>query len=110
MLGMLRVSLHAFGFSYETALNGRVALEKIQRDPHYFRLIITDIRMPGLDGFELIEQSRATGYDGAFIVFCGVTSPDDLERLRELRVSAVIKKPARRGELSAAIRAAVLAS
>jgi hypothetical protein len=41
----------------------------------------------------------------AFIVYCGMTSQDDIERFRELRVACVIKKPARPGELISAIRA-----
>jgi DNA-binding response OmpR family regulator len=94
-------------------LNGAkrlAALEQIRRNQNRFRVIITDIRMPGLDGFGLIEQSRAFGYSGPFIVYAGMTSHDDLQRFRELGVAHVIRKPARPGEISAALRALAAAA
>lgn len=104
ILDLLRTSLHRLGYRCETAQNGFAALERIRQNQHRFRIIITDIRMPGLDGFGLMEQSRAAGYTGPFIVYAGMTSPDDLERFRELGVAQVIMKPARPGQLSAAVR------
>ena len=34
-------------------------------------LVLTDIRMPGIDGFELIEQCRAQGADCRFAMLTG---------------------------------------
>ena len=47
---------------------------------------------------------QSAGYTGPFIVYAGMISPDDRQRLRELRVSRVIVKPARVGELIGAIK------
>jgi DNA-binding response OmpR family regulator len=110
ILDLLRVSLNRLGYTCETAQNGFAALERIRQNQHRFRVIITDIRMPGLDGFGLIEQSRLAGYSGPFIVYAGVNSADDRDRFRELGVAHVITKPARPGELSAALRALVAAA
>jgi CheY-like chemotaxis protein len=110
VLDLLRVSVCRLGYPCETAQNGFAALEKIRRHQDRFGVIITDIRMPGLDGFGLIEQSRAAGYAGPFIVYAGMTSPDDLQRFRELGVAHVIRKPARPGELSSALRALAAAA
>lgn len=110
ILDLLRASLSRLGYPCATAQNGFAALEQIRQSQDHFRVIITDIRMPGLDGFGLIEQSRAAGYSGPFIVYAGMTSPDDLQRFRELGVARVIAKPARPGELSAAVRALAAAA
>ena len=44
------------GYAFDTAVNGVDALEKIN-DNHY-ALVLTDIRMPEMDGYELATQVR----------------------------------------------------
>jgi DNA-binding response OmpR family regulator len=104
ILDVLKDAFSMSGYDVETALNGFVALQKVNRNPHHFQLILTDLRMPGLDGFGFIEQARSSGYTGPFVVYAGMISDNDRQRLRELRVSRVIAKPARAGELIATIR------
>ena len=58
ILEMLEVALFNLGYTnIESAEDGVEALEKIQEDD--FDLIITDINMPNMDGFELISNLRA---------------------------------------------------
>ena len=45
-------------FSFETASNGLDALEKIGED--IFDLVLTDIKMPGMDGFELLQKIKGS--------------------------------------------------
>ncbi len=45
------------GFSVEVAESGPVALEKLSRRP--FDLMLTDIKMPGMDGVALLKQAKA---------------------------------------------------
>ncbi len=104
VLTMLRASFDAAGYEVETARNAFLALQKVKKNPQHFQIIVTDIRMPGMDGFGLIEQARATGYEGPFVVYAAMISPDDRQRLAELHVQNVFLKPARPAELIAAIR------
>jgi CheY-like chemotaxis protein len=97
-------SLRDFGYDVDTAQNGFAALLKVNKGAERLQLIITDLRMPGIDGFQLIEQSRNAGYDGPIIVYAAAIGPDARHRLRELRVTRIIDKPARIGEIIAAIR------
>jgi len=100
----LVTTLSAVGYEVEVAPNGFIALMKVSKSPQRFGLIVTDLRMPGLDGFEFIEQSRAAGYDGKFLVYAASITPDARLRLRELRVERIIEKPVRGGGLIDAVR------
>jgi len=45
------------GYEIETALGGEVALHQIRQSPP--DLIVLDVMMPGLDGYEVTRQLRA---------------------------------------------------
>lgn len=48
-------SLKTQGYIVETAVNGHDALEQLQKET--FDLILTDLKMPGMDGMVLVEQA-----------------------------------------------------
>jgi two-component system chemotaxis response regulator CheY len=54
----ISVALKSKGFSVITASDGMEALEKISSLPQQVALIITDLNMPNLDGYTLIETLR----------------------------------------------------
>jgi CheY-like chemotaxis protein len=49
--------LKGLGYEVESAENGQQALE--QMGAHSFHLMVTDYKMPGMDGLELIREARA---------------------------------------------------
>jgi CheY-like chemotaxis protein len=104
VLELLGAAFLTAGYDVEMAKNAFVALQKVNKNPQRFQLIITDIRMPGLDSFGLIEQARASGYPGAFVVYAAMISHDDRQRLRELRVHSVLTKPTPSSELISAAK------
>ena len=104
VLNFLKAAFAASAYNVETAQNGSVALQKLSKDPNRFQVIVTDLRMPRLDGFGLIEQSRANGYAGPFVIYAASIDPNDRQRLSELGVRRVIDKPASAGELIAAVK------
>jgi DNA-binding response OmpR family regulator len=90
------------------AANGREALEIVQReDPD---LLITDLRMPDVDGAELIKAVRAIPYHEHMPVVClsSVSSRDDVARLIQLGISDYVLKPVRPGDLAERIRAVLV--
>lgn len=103
VLEWLESGLSASGYSVDIAQNGFTALRKVTKHPARFSVIITDLRMPGMDGFEFIEQSRAAGYDGKFLIYASAVTSDAQQRSRELRVERVIEKPVHRRDLIAAV-------
>jgi CheY-like chemotaxis protein len=92
------------------AKNGFVALQKVTKSPGQFQAIITDLRMPGMDGFGLIEQCRRAGYGGPFVVYAGMISPDARQHLHELGIHRVISKPASASQLISTLREVETAS
>ncbi len=75
------------------APSGRKAWQLIQDEP--FSAIITDLHMPHMDGFELIERVRAAARLAyvPIIVVSGDCDPDTPERVRRLGADAYFAKP-----------------
>lgn len=99
VLDMLAKALGSAGHHVEVATDGRAAVTKVAKDPAYFQLIVTDTRMPRLDGFGVVQEARSAGYRGKIIVFANALSPEDRQRYTELRVDRVVDKPGQAGEL-----------
>jgi two-component system chemotaxis sensor kinase CheA len=54
---LLRSILQSAGYTVETAMHGRDALDKLQANT--YDLVVSDVEMPHLTGFELTRQIRA---------------------------------------------------
>ena len=103
VLDMLAKTLESAGHHVEVATDGRAAISRLNEDPHFFQLIVTDTRMPRLDGFGVVREARSAGFGGRIIVFANALSAEDRQRYAELRVDRVIDKPGKAGELVGAI-------
>lgn len=55
-----------FGYQVETAENGAVALEKLLAEN--YQLLVTDINMPEMDGYELIRNVHDQGISIPIII------------------------------------------
>jgi two-component system, sensor histidine kinase and response regulator len=95
------------------AASGEEALSLLRRAAQAgrpYRLVLTDVHMPGMDGFDLVVKIRAASLSGLVIMM--LTSGEqlgDIARCRELGVSAYLTKPVRRADLRASIVAALKA-
>ena len=103
VLDMLSKTLQSAGHHVEVATDGRAAISRVEADPDYFQLIVTDTRMPRLDGFGLVQEARSAGFVGQIIVFANGLSAEERQRYADLRVDRVIDKPGKSGELVGAI-------
>jgi len=54
---LLKMSLERLGFEVSTAKDGREALGSVRENPP--DLIITDVMMPEMDGYEVLTQLRS---------------------------------------------------
>ena len=101
---LLKASLTAQGFTIEAANDGRHGLERmIEVKPD---LLITDINMPEMDGFELIEAVRGDKELSTLpiLVLSTEFSDDKKARAREAGATGWITKPFDATKLGTAIR------
>lgn len=66
------------GYHCISAENGKKALEQL--DKEYIDLIISDIMMPVLDGYTLIQEIRQANYKQPVLIITAKDSFDDIER------------------------------
>lgn len=109
VLQVLQHLLSAEGYLVTTANNGEDALEKVYHSSGLPALILADIMMPGMDGFELchhvrIEESTRTI---PFIFVTAKTSYTDRAKAYGLGVQRYITKPFTREQVLGAVRLAL---
>lgn len=76
---------------------------------HDADVVVTDLQMPGTDGFELTRRLRADGYRLPVIMVTGSPLPDLEIRAAEAGITTVLDKADGLLGVVAAIREAVLA-
>lgn len=87
------------GFRVRTAEHGAEALDQLEGPPP--DVILLDLRMPVMDGAELVRRLRARGCVVPVVV---MSAHADLEQLTErLDVQAVVRKPFDLHELMSAL-------
>jgi len=94
ILNLLEATLKFKGYRVVTARNGEEALEVIQKDRP--ALIITDILMPKMDGFNLVHRLRINPETRTIpVVFLSATyvAPEDKEFAHSIGVNRFIEKP-----------------
>lgn len=107
MLGMITAVLEDRGFTVSTASDGREGLAKATKE--HPELVITDVVMPNMDGWQLVRELRAMRMF-AFVPVILLTQLDSRrDRLQGFRLGAddYLAKPFRLEELVARVERAL---
>ncbi len=93
MLEFLRSMLELSGHEYEVLAvpSAEEGLLELQRTN--FDLLITDIRLPGMSGFDLIRRARRFRPDIAVIILTAYSSPQGRQEAESLNVYRYFTKP-----------------
>jgi CheY-like chemotaxis protein len=81
------------------AESGPAALTLLESMVDPVPLILTDVHMPDMDGFELIKHVKIHSQIPTVIMLTSGSYPGDIARSRELGADAYLIKPVRRSEL-----------
>ena len=79
-------------FASEIAYNGQEALDFTDQEDT--EVILLDLKMPGIDGFEVLEKIKHNKPDIEVIILTGHGSEKDKKRCLELGAFAYLQKPA----------------
>lgn len=86
-------TLEVYGYRIQTAKDGIEALTLIEKDRNKFRLVLTDMMMPNMDGGSLIRALQRLTPDIKIIAVSGITDQEILEKIKKSRVEAFLPKP-----------------
>ena len=103
-LSMFRLFLEAWGYSVLTAENGSEGLEIFRKEKP--AIVITDIKMPGIDGLAVLQEILDVDPNALVIVITGHGDADLAQRAMENKAVAFIHKPIKREALDAALKKA----
>jgi PAS domain S-box-containing protein len=101
ILRVLGISLKADGYQVIPALNGAEGLEAFTREKP--PIVITDIKMPGMDGIEVLEKIKALDADTEVIIITGHGDIDNAIESLKYGASDFINKPVRDEALTIAL-------
>jgi PAS domain S-box-containing protein len=104
ILRVLSRSLRADGYEVSTALNGGEGLTQFERMP--FEIVVTDIKMPGMDGIAVLKNIKEREPDTEVIIITGHGDIDSAIEALQFGASDFINKPVRDEALAIALKRA----
>src|SRR5204863_3504811 len=85
------ILLRREGHNVSIAENGRTAIDLLNRHP--FDLVVSDARMPDLDGLEVLRHARTINPSVIAIMVTAYGSPDLIRGVAQLGVNDYVEKP-----------------
>jgi two-component system response regulator PilR (NtrC family) len=104
MRDFLKILLEKEGHEVSTAEHAEAALNLIP--DHNFDVVVTDIRMPGMSGIELLGEIKEDNPDLAVIMITAFASPDDAVRAMKNGAFDYISKPFNVDEIKSVVESA----
>ncbi len=103
-LSMFRLLLGAYDYTVLTAENGPDGIELFRKEQP--PIVISDIKMPGIDGFEVLKQIKAIDPEAEIILITGHGDTDLAQDAIVLNACGFITKPIQREALEDALKQA----
>lgn len=101
----LEETLVRAGYEVLTASNGNAGLEEIRNSA--FDLIVTDLKMPGIDGLELLEQVKKTQPECSVVIMTAYASVETAVQALKAGASDYIMKPFTSDEIEHVVKKAL---
>ncbi len=91
LLVVLRVNLASAGLEPILAGDGRTAITRIMSERP--EVVVLDVMLPGVDGWQVLEELHALGDPAPVVVCSAKKNPDDIERARRMGAVGYVVKP-----------------
>ena len=102
MRALLRDSLVEEGFEFDSVGDGSEAIRKLVKEP--FDLVITDIRMPGLTGLDILPGIKKLQPETCVIVITAFGSEEVRRKCFDRGATAYLEKPINMSRLKTLIQ------
>ena len=109
-LEVIRQMLLADGAEVSVAPDATACIANVLSALHLrqpYDLILMDLCMPGIDGYEAVARLRRLGVATTVVAVTASDALSDLERCLDIDISAVVQKPLRRAMLTKIVRRAL---
>ncbi|MBW2267822.1 MAG: response regulator transcription factor [Deltaproteobacteria bacterium] len=100
----LQFNLEAEGHEVDIEESGRGGAERLERDARAWDLVILDLMLPGMSGFEVARRARAAGNLTPILILTAMDATRDLVRGLEEGADDYLTKPFELDELLARVR------
>jgi YesN/AraC family two-component response regulator len=104
-LFMFNLFLEAYGYEVITAENGAAGIEMFKKERP--SIVFTDIKMPGVDGLDILKLIKSIDPAVQVIVMTGHGDQDLMGQAMEFKATAFLNKPIERTELEKVLKKAV---
>ena len=101
MRSLIKDFVEEEGYEADCVEKGTYAFGKLLKEP--FDLIITDIRMPGFSGLDILPDLRKLKPDVSIVVITAFGSEEVYDKALQRGANAYLEKPIQLGKLSALI-------
>jgi len=105
MRELLAIMLKTDGHEVTVAERGEQALDLVRREP--FDLVITDVRMPKVDGLEILKVVKESAPETAVIMISAFSSIETVGEAMKLGADDYISKPFKIDEIQVVIKNAL---
>ena len=105
MRDLLSITLEKEGYDVQTAAGGEPAIEMLHRDP--VDVVITDLRMPKVDGLQVLRAAKEISPDTTVIVITAVASTETAVEAMKLGAYDYLTKPFKLDEANLIVRNAL---
>ena len=102
ILNMFRLLLEFYGYAVLTANNGEMGLEIFVKEKP--QIVFLDLKMPGIDGFEVLRRIKETSPITDVIVITGHGDEELEQKARTLHANDFIHKPFQQKTLDQALQ------
>ena len=93
------------GYEVEVALSGQEAFEKMKENP--FDIVITDLKMPTIDGMDVLKHCRKEYPEAVIIMITGFSTVETAVGAMKLGAFDYIPKPFNPDEVSIVVKKAL---